>query len=536
MSRAARALAAAYSIAAYAISLAVFAWFVAFLAGVAVPKGVDDGPVEPAARALGGNALLLALFGVQHSVMARASFKRWWTRVVPPAIERSTYLLATAAVLALIALGWRPVPAEVWSVEQPVAAWALRAAFWGGIALVLVASFAISHAELFGLAPARAARRGERAEAPPRLATPWLYRVVRHPMQLGFLLAAWATPLMTVGRLELALGMTAYILIGLHFEERDLTRAFGDDYAAYRRRVPRLVPRLGPAALGALLLLATAAGASWGGAADADGGRGGTVRRARISVDGLERSYRVYLPRQAGGARSGRAPGLVIALHGAAQSGALLRALIGERLERLADSAGFLVAYPDGHGRAWNECRRLAPYAAKRDGVDDVAFARALAAQLHDEHGADARRVHALGFSNGGHLALRLALEAPDLVRSAVAIGASLPLPADLDCVPSGAPAPVMFVLGTEDPINPHAGGTVRLPDGRTAGRVWPAMEGARRLAALGGSARLREIPGGRHAIPVDAASFAPLLRAPDWQVDAIGEGVGFMLGWEDRE
>jgi len=179
-------------------------------------------------------------------VMARRSFKRWWTRVVPTSIERSTYVLASSVVIGLIIWQWRPMPSLVWHVEHPIGTGLLWALFGIGWATALISTFLISHAELFGLQQVWARWRETLPEA-SAFQTPFFYRVVRHPMQAGIALGLWATPTMSAGHLLLAAGMTVYILIGLYFEERDLVRAFGARYAAYREQVPKLVPRLRPA-------------------------------------------------------------------------------------------------------------------------------------------------------------------------------------------------------------------------------------------------------------------------------------------------
>jgi protein-S-isoprenylcysteine O-methyltransferase Ste14 len=244
-----RVLVFVYGLACYAAFVASFALFALFLSGDAGGRTVDSGAVGPVRLALAADVALIALFGVPHSVMARASFKRRWTRLVPVALERSTYVLVSSVLLLALVRLWRPVPAVLWSAESPAAAGAARALFWGGLALTVAATFAFSHAELAGLDRVWAyLRRRERMGSTFR--TPPLYRAVRHPMQLGVLLAVWATPVLTVGRLVLAAGLTAYVLVGLWFEERDLVRAFGAEYEAYRRRVPQLVP--GVASLRAL--------------------------------------------------------------------------------------------------------------------------------------------------------------------------------------------------------------------------------------------------------------------------------------------
>lgn len=232
-----------YGLAAYAVFLATFLYAIAFVAGVGVPRHIDNGPIAPWPVALAIDAALLALFAVQHSVMARPAFKRWWTRFVPPPMERSTYVLASSLALIVLFWQWRPLPALVWDVQAP----ALRGALWtlcaAGWALVLASTFLINHFDLFGLRQSwRHARgRGPAPEAP--FVVRALYRIVRHPIMLGFLVAFWATPTMTLGHLLFAAMTTAYILFAVKLlEERDLVAHFGDAYRAYQQRVPMLLP------------------------------------------------------------------------------------------------------------------------------------------------------------------------------------------------------------------------------------------------------------------------------------------------------
>jgi protein-S-isoprenylcysteine O-methyltransferase Ste14 len=197
--------------------------------------------VVPIAEAIVVNLLVLTVFALQHSVMARPAFKRWWTRIVPQPVERTTYVLLASAALLLLYWQWRPIPAVAWSVSHPAGIVILQAVFWSGWALALASTFLISHFELFGLRQVWARLRGY--ELPkPVFRTPSLYKQVRHPLYLGFLLVFWAAPTMSVGHLLFAAASTGYILIGIFLEERDLMALFGEQYRRYRQEVPMLIP------------------------------------------------------------------------------------------------------------------------------------------------------------------------------------------------------------------------------------------------------------------------------------------------------
>lgn len=231
-----------YGAAAYAFFLATFLYAIGFIGNVFVPKSIDAGPSSPIGQALIVNLLLLGVFAVQHSTMARRSFKAWWTRIVPPAVERSTFVLASTLALALLLWQWRPIAEPVvWNVHNALTVKLIWVVFWLGWAVLFASSFLINHFELFGLSQVVANLTGSRLPA-PEFRTPLFYRYVRHPLYLGFLLGFWATPVMTAGHLLFAIGCTGYILVGIWFEERDLVGQFGERYLRYRQQVPMLVP------------------------------------------------------------------------------------------------------------------------------------------------------------------------------------------------------------------------------------------------------------------------------------------------------
>jgi protein-S-isoprenylcysteine O-methyltransferase Ste14 len=236
-----------FAILAYAVFFATFLYLIVFVGDMAfASRTVDVGPPVPVPQAVVIDIALIALFGLQHSLMARQGFKRWWTRIVPPPAERSVYVLAASIALMILFLWWRPIDALVWSVNpitHPAINGLIWAAFWVGWLTVLLSTFLINHFELFGLQQAWFNMRKRDAE-PPRFRQPLLYKWVRHPLYLGFFLAFWAAPEMTAGHLLLAVGVSIYMLIAIRYEERDLIGLFGKDYEDYRANVGMLTPRL----------------------------------------------------------------------------------------------------------------------------------------------------------------------------------------------------------------------------------------------------------------------------------------------------
>ena len=239
-----RLLGVLYGGVCYLVFLAVFLYAIGFVGNLVVPKSIDSGGPVPPAEALAVDLLLLGLFAVPHSVMARPRFKRWWTRLVPPPIERSTYVLASSVLLALLFWQWRPMVEVVWEVRQPVVVMAVWGLFLGGWLLALISTLLIDHLDLFGLRQVYLFATG-RPYTPPSFRTPALYRVVRHPLLLGFLVAFWAAPVMTWGHLLFAGATTAYTLVGIRLEERDLRNAFGSAYEEYQVQVPMILPWFG---------------------------------------------------------------------------------------------------------------------------------------------------------------------------------------------------------------------------------------------------------------------------------------------------
>lgn len=238
-----RLLTLGFGVASYAIFFASFLYLVGFLGNVGVPKSIDSGPAPALGGALLVNTALLLLFGLQHSVMARPRFKAWWTRFVPSAIERSVYVLASSAVLIATYVLWQPIPAAVWSVQNAAASTLLTGFYFTGVGLVLYATFLIDHFDLFGLRQVTLYFRN-REYRERHFKLPLLYRVIRHPLYLGWILTFWAAPLMSAGHFLFALVMTGYIFVAIPLEERDLAALHGEPYRRWRARTPAFIPRI----------------------------------------------------------------------------------------------------------------------------------------------------------------------------------------------------------------------------------------------------------------------------------------------------
>ena len=236
-----RFLAFVYGFASYAIFFVTFLYAIGFVSGLMVPKTIDSGAVGPMPEAIIVDLVLMSVFAIQHSVMARRQFKQWWTRLVPKPVERSTYVLFSSLALVLLFWQWRPIPAVVWEITNPAIAMALLGLSFTGWLIVLTSTFLINHFELFGMHQVTSNLTGHPMPE-PRIRTPLYYKFVRHPIYLGFIIAFWAAATMTTGHLLFAAVTTAYIFVGIFLEERDLVDLFGDDYRRYKDRVSMLLP------------------------------------------------------------------------------------------------------------------------------------------------------------------------------------------------------------------------------------------------------------------------------------------------------
>jgi len=236
-----RFIAFLYGLVSYVVFFVIFLYAIGFVSGLVVPKTIDNGTTVPLSEALIVDLLLMSVFAIQHSVMARKQFKQWWTQFVPKSVERSTYVLLASLALALLFWQWRPIPTAMWQVTNPQIASAILGLSFVGWLIVLTSTFLINHFELFGLHQVANNLAGRPMSA-PRFRTPLYYNFVRHPIYLGFIIAFWAAPTMTVGHMLFAAVTTAYIVVGILLEERDLIDLFGDDYRRYKDRVSMLVP------------------------------------------------------------------------------------------------------------------------------------------------------------------------------------------------------------------------------------------------------------------------------------------------------
>jgi protein-S-isoprenylcysteine O-methyltransferase Ste14 len=236
-----RTLALVYGAFCYLTFLVTTLWAIGFIGNVFVPKTIDTGQSVPFIHALLVDALLLSLFALQHSIMARPAFKQWWTTIIPSSIERSSYVLFASLLLLLLYWQWLPIPETIWNVEHTAGGVFLQGLYCVGWLIIFLSTFLINHFDLFGLRQVFVNWRAGKYTS-PSFKTPALYKLVRHPLMLGFLIAFWATPNMTVGHLIFSLATTGYILVGIHLEERDLLVIYGEAYRRYQQRVSMLLP------------------------------------------------------------------------------------------------------------------------------------------------------------------------------------------------------------------------------------------------------------------------------------------------------
>jgi polyhydroxybutyrate depolymerase len=501
-----------FSIVVYGLFWICFGLFIAFVGDLGLWKSAGfptTGLSTPQAVVM--NIGLIVLFGFQHSIMARPWFKRLWQRPRGAAIERSVFVLASVLALGLLMALWQPLGSFVWSLEHEKVRWLLYSLFALGWLLILIATIQIDHWHFFGLRQSFTHFRGD-SPAEPCFRERGLYARIRHPIHAGMLLALWSAPDMSQGRLLLASLLTLYVIVGLRLEERNLLQALGDVYRDYRGRIPMLLPGIrsravdpstdghvpwslvigDPVARGRILaaLLVLAVAMSTGAAftlatadetASATRARNdGPVAAHAITHEDLVRDFRVYVPPLAK-----EAPPLVLVLHGSGGDGNRIRNFVGQSLEPLADQHGFVIAYPDGFEGHWNDCRAAAGYSARLRNVDDVGFLGSLITHLHYSHGIDLNKVFAVGFSNGGQMVYRLAMESPEWFRGLAVIGAGMPTEDNLDCIPEESSVALLVMAGVDDPINPYHGGTVYLNGNNHGGDVRSVVDTARYFAGL---------------------------------------------------
>jgi len=475
----------AFSLLAYASFAFSLVYLVGFLVNFhALPVTVDRGPAGAAWLAAAIDFLLIAAFGIQHSVMARRSFKKRWVRYVPASLERSVYVLVSSIVTLLLCLAWRPLPDIVWSVVAIPTNYLAWAAFGIGLAVLIAASFQIDHWELLGLRQAWNALRGTSGKD-TEFTLRGFYRFVRHPIYVGWLLLFWITPEMSVGHLVLAAGMTVYTLVAIRFEERDLVHEHGPQYLEYRQRVPALVPRpMGNRRAAArsrsmcILPVIVCIGAALG---TARSWAGEAAERFTVTIDGRERTAYIVAP-----AAVAEPHRLVLMLHGAGGNADRIRRFTAFGLEQQAEAGDWVVAYPEGIDGTWNDCRKATPYPARRLGVNDVGFLTALTNTLRARYGIAAADVFVAGFSNGGQMAIRLAVEQPGVIGGIVVVAAQLPAPEDSVCAARIPAIRSMWINGSEDPFIPPGGGPSVGPDGSDLGAVLPLAATIRAFAEAG--------------------------------------------------
>ncbi|HEX6259242.1 MAG TPA: DUF1295 domain-containing protein [Woeseiaceae bacterium] len=467
---------------AYGSFIGSLVWLLAFLTNTALPLTIDRGDVAPDVNPAIWNVLLLSLFGIQHSVMARPGFKRWWTRRIPESIERSCYVLIASLVLLAVCVLWKPDARVVWHAESSI----VQAIWWfgfaSGLCWLIGSSFLIDHFELTGLKQAWCAARARTPERVP-FAVRGLYRLMRHPQYFGWLMLFWCTPNMTRGHLMYAAGMTLYTLAGIRYEERDLVEVHGDVYRRYRADVAALVPRprsfrraLSFRMLATIVGIALAAATVLLSAGMERAAAYAEAVTARIESAAMER---LSFPSEAGprevviaNPAIAHPQRMLVLLHGAGGDAHRLRLLTERRFESLAEKGRWLVVYPQGYGGTWNDCRTRPDYPAKTANVDDVAFLEDAIKTLTRRYGIPYEQVLVGGFSNGGHMAMRLALERPHAMGGIAVVGAQLPVPAESACPEPTAPLNAMFMAGTADPVSPYLGGASFGIDGGSLGAV----------------------------------------------------------------